>query len=160
MGRESKEISKKRLILWGILAGFIGTFIMTSVMYVGRFKLGTPLIPELISQKLLAGASPEAKYTAYFGAMAIHLVTGTLFGALFIYFLKTAKIKYSIKPVLLYSIFLWFIFSTVVLPLLGFGFFGKYLAGIPAIGEAALLIFYLLYGLTLYLFSLRLNDDW
>ena len=160
MEKESKEISERSLILCGILPGFMATLLMTLLMFLVRFKLGTPIIPELISQKFLAAAFPESKYTAYVAAMAIHLITGTLFGTLFIYFWTKNKIKNPIVSVLIYSVFLWLTFSAVVLPLLGFGFFGMYLAGIPAIGEGALLIFYLFYGLTLYLFSLRLKDAW
>jgi hypothetical protein len=159
VGKESKEIRKRRLILWGILAGFIGTLIMTLLMYVGRFKLGTPFIPELIAQKLSVALYSYGKPSVFVCATVIHLFMGTLLGALLIYFLKTAKVKHSVKPALLYSVVLWLIFSAVVLPLLGFGFFGKYLAGIPSIGEAALLILYLIYGYTIYLFSLRLKDD-
>ncbi len=170
MEKESKEISKKSLILWGVLAGFIATFVMTVVMFVGRFKLGTPLIPELIAQKLFATVSPElfnfffgifgeyAKYTAFAGAMALHLGIGTVFGAVFIYFWKITKLKNLMVSAILYSISLWLVFSAAALPLLGFGFFGKHLTGEPVIGDMALLIFYLLYGLILYLFSLRLKS--
>ncbi|MGH7807895.1 MAG: molybdopterin-dependent oxidoreductase, partial [Thermodesulfobacteriota bacterium] len=132
--------------------------------------IGTPLIPELIAQKLFATVSPDlfnfffsifgeyAKYSAFAGAIALHLGIGTMFGILFAFFWKTVKFKNLILFAILYSIFLWLIFSAVALPLLSFGFFGKHLAGEPVIGEIALLIFYLLYGLILYLFSLRLKS--
>lgn len=170
MEKESKEISKKSLILWCMISGFVATLVMTVVMFVGRFTLGTPLIPELIAQKLFATVSPElfnfffgifgeyAKYTAFAGAIALHLGFGTVFGTLFIYLWKTVNLKNLITSTALFCILLWFMFSAIALPLLGFGFFGKYLSGEPVAGEIALLIFYLLYGLILYSFSLRLKS--
>ncbi len=170
MEKRAKEINKKSLILWGALAGFAAILTMTVVMFVGRFKLGTPLIPELIAQKLFSTVSPDlfnffffifgeyAKYTAFAGAIALHLGIGTILGILFVYLWKTVKFKNLMPFVFLYSISLWFVFSIVALPLLGFGFFGKYLSGEPVVGEIVLLTFYLLYGLILYLFSLRLKS--
>lgn len=157
MEKGLNEKNKKSLTLWAVLSGFVATLLTTAVMFLGNIKLGTPFIPELIAQRLFPAVSPESDYPA--SAVLIHLAIGTFHGAFFIAFIAKAKIKRLLVPVLMYSIFLWFIFSAIALPFLGFGLFGKYLVGVPAMGEIALLIYYLLYGFVLYLFLLRLKNS-
>ncbi|MGH7889569.1 MAG: hypothetical protein ACRENF_03360 [Thermodesulfobacteriota bacterium] len=151
MGKEAKAISKKNIILWALLSGFIATLVMTSFMFVGRSKLGVPFIPELIAQRFSPSVTSEFRYNVY--GIPIHLAIGTFCGFCFIYFASKTKTKRLTVAVLLYSIFLWVAFSALALPILGFGFFGKYLAGIPVTSEAAFLIYYVLFGLTLYPFT-------
>ncbi len=157
MGKEAKAISKNNIIIRALLSGLIATLVMTLLMFIMRAELGVPFIPELIAQSFFPLVSTVTRYTLY--AMLIHLALGTFWGFCFIYIASKTKIKRLAVAVLLYSIFLWVMFSAFALPLLGFGFFGKYLAGIPVIGEAALLVYYIVFGLVLYPFTAASNRE-
>jgi hypothetical protein len=135
-------------------------------MSLGRFYLGTPFIPELIAQGLFLNDSTDSfgfsssvlgdypTYKALALAFAVYLLTGSVLGSVFFCIWKAIEFKVPILLALLYSSLLWFLLSSLFLPLLGFGFFGRFFAGVPVILEAALLVSYFVYGLILYLFSL------
>jgi hypothetical protein len=149
-----------------VFAGFVATLVMTVVMFVVRLYLGAPFIPELIAQGLFptysAGLSDFSSITsAEFSVLVLstlaHLGAGTILGALFLYFSQRFKLRNPVLLSLAYSILLWLVFSAILLPLLGFGFFGKYFAGFPAIANAALFIFFLVYGFVLSSFFARMH---
>ena len=144
--------------LMPVIVAFAATLVMTVVMFVARLYLGAPFIPELLAQGLLPTYSADlsdfssitsAEFSVLVLSTLAHLGAGTILGAFFLYLCQGLK---SRNPVLLsqaYSILLWLVFSAFLLPLLGFGFFGKYFAGFPAIANAALFIYFLVYGLVL-----------
>jgi hypothetical protein len=144
--------------LMPVFAGFVATLVMTVVMFVARLYMGAPFIPEILAQGLFptysAGLSDFSSITpAEFSVLVLltlaHLGAGTILGALFLYLCQGLKSRNPVLLSLAYSIVLWLVFSAVLLPLLGYGFFGKYFAGIPAIANAALFVFFLVYGLVL-----------
>jgi hypothetical protein len=144
--------------LMPVFAGFVATLVMTVVMFVVRLYLGAPFIPELIAQGLLptysAGLSDfssitSAGFSVFILSTLAHLGAGTILGAFFLYQCQRFKLRNPVLLSLAYSILLWLVFSTILLPLLGFGFFGQYFAGIPAIANTALFVFFLVYGLVL-----------
>jgi len=154
MRKEAKAISEKNIILWALLSGFIATLVMNLAMFILKVKLGVPIIHELIAERFFPSTA-EPRYSIY--GILIHLALGILGGFSFTYLVSKTKIKRLIVAIVLYSIFLWVIFSALGLPILGFGFFGKYLAGIPLTSEAAFLVYYILFGLTLYPFTAALK---
>ena len=152
--------------LMPVFAGFVATLVMTVVMLIARLYIGAPFIPGLIVQGLFptysTGLSDFSSVTsADFSVLILstlaHLGAGTILGAFFLYLCQKLRLRNPVLLSLAYSILLWLVFSAILLPLLGFGFFGKYFAGIPAIANAALFIFFMAYGLVLSYFFVRLS---
>ena len=79
----------------GTVGGFVGALVMTGLMFLGRFAFGTPLIPELMAERLFALIpmdvfslgirlfGPKAKYLAFWGMVGLFVAIGALLGPLF-----------------------------------------------------------------------------
>ena len=124
-----------------LLAGLAGT----GVSFLIRFLLDAPFLPELLAQSIFAilpinliafvvgFLGPFAKHLAFLGCLVLY--TATLTGIAYS-LLKWSLIQKHLhvaakgKRVLFYSLYLfviWLLILSVVLPILGGGFFGSYL---------------------------------
>lgn len=151
--------------LMPVFAGFVATLVMTVVMFAARLYLGAPFIPEILAQGLFPIYSADlsdfssitsAEFSVLVLSTLAYLGACTVLGAFFLYLCQGLKSRNPVLLSLAFSIVLWLVFSAVLLPLLGFGIFGKYFAGFPAIANAALFIFFLAYGLVLSSFFVRM----
>lgn len=149
----------------GAVGGFAGALLMTGLMFLGRFMLGTPLIPELMAERLFALIPMElfslgirlfglqAKYLAFWGMVGLCLVIGSCLGALFAWFLGRRQLRPNWLGGLAYGSLLWALFGLLGSPLLGGGLFGADLEGGLLRAASALLICYWVYGVVLGLLA-------
>ena len=152
----------------GIVGGFVGALLMTGLMFLGRFALGTPLIPELMAERVFALIpmdlfslgirlfGPKAKYLAFWGMVGLFVVIGALLGPLFTWLCLHRRLKGNWLGGLVYGTALWALFGLLGLPLIGGGLFGADIEGGLLLASASLLILYWVYGLALALLSGRL----
>lgn len=124
----------------GFLFGLIATFCMTLVMLTGMLS-GLSPIPEPIPaaiMKWLFGPLPQP--ALMISGMIAHFLYGGIAGLLLFVIAKEQK---PILQGLAWGILLWLIMHLVVLPLIGWGFFGG--AMNPKIVPATLIL-HLIYG--------------
>jgi DMSO/TMAO reductase YedYZ molybdopterin-dependent catalytic subunit len=131
---------------------------MVSAMVVGRFTLGLPLIPELMSQQIFALVTPRlftaairllgfgAKWAVFAVAVLGYLGGGIALGRLYAWLLKRWNRSSSVCSGGLFGAAVWLAIMTLGMLLLGAGVFGIRLRQGAAIGAAGLLGLHLLYG--------------
>ncbi|MFN3476554.1 MAG: hypothetical protein ACK4Z6_03235 [Candidatus Methylomirabilales bacterium] len=134
---------------------------MTAAMLISRFQWNAPFLPELLAEALFAVVpmslftfsirllGKAAKWTAFGGAIAAHLMVGTILGGFLGLGIEKMALKSLLRTALLYSFGLWVLTAVMVLPALGAGFFGNLLPLGPFLTSAFLLGDYLIYGLSL-----------
>lgn len=144
-----------------ILAATCATLTMVLAMFVSRFTLGTPLIPELIAQQIFALVplwlfTPIirllgfwAKWLAFALAIVGYMAGGIALGWGYAGWRARSQRVPSIAMACLFGMAIWFAVMTVGLPLLGVGFFGVRLRGGVWAGSGGLLALHLLYGVLL-----------
>ncbi len=163
-----QDVSKRHIVIAGAVGGFVGALVMTGLMFFGRFALGTPLIPELMAERLFALIpmdvfsfgirlfGPKAKYLAFWGMVGLFVAIGALLGPLFTWLRPRRLLPGAWLAGIVYGTALWALFGLLGSPLLGEGLFGADLEGGPLLASGALLILYWVYGLALSLLSTRL----
>jgi DMSO/TMAO reductase YedYZ molybdopterin-dependent catalytic subunit len=140
------------------LAILCAALAMVVAMVVGRFTLGTPLIPELIAQQIFALVTPRlftamirllgfgAKWVAFSLAVTGYIGGGVGLGWLFVWWLRRHGRLPSVMSGCLFGAAIWSVVMTLGMPLLGAGVFGVGLRQGAAIGAGGLLALHLLYG--------------
>ena len=163
-----QRVSKRHILIVGSVGGLVGGLVMTGLMFLGRFALGTPLIPELMAERMFAVIpmdffslgirlfGPMAKYLAFWGMVGLFVVIGALLGPPFTALCRRRRLKGTWLGGLAYGTALWALFGLLGSPLLGGGLFGADIEGGPLLASASLLILYWVYGLVLALLSSRL----
>jgi DMSO/TMAO reductase YedYZ molybdopterin-dependent catalytic subunit len=163
-----QRVSRRQWVMAGAVGGFAGALLMTGLMFVGRFTLGTPLIPELMAEQLFALIPLDlfslgirlfglkAKYLAFWGMVGLFVLIGVCLGVLFTWLGNHHWLKAHWRGGLAYGSLLWALFGSVGSPLLGAGLFGANLEGGLLLSSSSLLILYWVYGATLGLLSSRL----
>jgi len=160
--------STRQRLVAGIAGGLAGGLLTTGSMFLGRFSVGTPLIPELMADRLF-GLIPmalfslgirlfgtTAKYLAFWGMVGLFVATYTLLGPTLLWLLPFARTTAPWRAGLLYGAGLWAILELIGLPLLDAGLFGSRLQGGPLLAGGSLLLLHWLYGTTLVAVSSRL----
>lgn len=162
-----QRVSRHRMMA-GAVGGFVGALLMTGLMFLGRFALGTPLIPELMAEQLFALIPMDlfslgirlfglkAKYLAFWGMVALFVLIGAFLGSVFTWLAKHHWLKAHWLGGLAYGSLLWTLFGLVGSPLLGGGLFGAHLEVGLLLSSSSLLILFWVYGLTLGLLAGRL----
>lgn len=158
----------KRQTIAGALGGFVAALVMIGLMFLGRFTLGTPLIPELMAERLFALIpmelfslgirlfGPKAKYLAFWGMVGLFLLIGAILGAVFTWLPLNRQFHPAWRGGLIYGTALWILLGLVGLPLLGVGLFGINIEGGLLLAAAPLLVLHWIYGVVLALLSDRL----
>jgi hypothetical protein len=119
------------------LGGFVGTLVMTAMMYVVAPMMGLHMDIAAMLGSVLGGS--------WWAGMAMHFVNGTLiFPAIYAYALVGILPGSSVVKGTLWGITLWVLAQVVVMPMMGGGLFSSAMGGMmAAIGS---LIGHLLYG--------------
>ncbi len=140
-------MSNGRRVATGFGWGVVATLAMSVLMILGVFTGIAPMprpIPEAIVggvvSNVLGGGVPKPLIMIL--AVASHFGYGGFWGAVLAILTRPVTIWKGIGL----GIFLWFIMQIVVLPLLGWGFFGVAITPLIAV---ATLILHLIYGATL-----------
>ncbi|MGH7410519.1 MAG: hypothetical protein ACREJ6_05600 [Candidatus Methylomirabilis sp.] len=159
----------QRQTIAGALGGLVAALVMIGLMFLGRFTLGTPLIPELMAERLFALIpmelftlgirlfGPKAKYLAFWGMVGLFLLIGAILGAVFTWLPLNRQFRAAWRGGLIYGTALWLLFGLLGSPLLGGGLFGTDLQGGLLLASAPLLVVYWIYGLVVALVSSRLQ---
>ncbi|MDE2485613.1 MAG: molybdopterin-dependent oxidoreductase, partial [candidate division NC10 bacterium] len=167
MGAQQR-VSRRQWVMAGAVGGFASALLMTGLMFVGRFTLGTPLIPELMAEQLFALIPLDlfslgirlfglkAKYLAFWGMVGLFVLIGLFLGVVFTWLTKRHWLKAHWRGGLAYGSLLLALFGLVGSPLLGAGLFGANLEGGLLLSSSSLLLLYWVYGTTLGLLSSRL----
>jgi hypothetical protein len=124
----------------GLIAGFVGTLVLSAVMLL---KVKFHLVPEELSIMSLLGRIAGGSFAAW----ADHFIIGTLvWGLAFAGFDSVVpNVSYWLKGIL-FSLIAWLIMMVVFLPFVGVGFFGAKLGVLAAV---VTLIQHLVYGVAL-----------
>jgi len=119
------------------LGGFVGTAVMTLMMYVVAPMMGLKMDVAAMLGSLLGGR--------WWAGMLWHFVNGTLiFPAVYAYVLVGVLSGSSIVKGTLWGVILWVLAQVVVMPMMGGGLFSSAMGGMMAAGGS--LVSHLLYG--------------
>ncbi|HBS03840.1 MAG TPA: hypothetical protein DEA96_02670 [Leptospiraceae bacterium] len=129
---------KLKPALYSAAAGALGTLAMTILMLIGM-KSGAAPMPEPIPRAIVGHILPVTGAALMIIAMIAHFAYGSVWAAL----ADQLVSGFNFARGLLLGVFLWIIMQVVVLPLIGWGFFG--LNHTPAIAVATLVL-HLIYG--------------
>jgi hypothetical protein len=109
------------------LGGFIGTLALTAMMY-----LVAPLMGLHMDIAAMLGSMLGGNWTA---GMALHLVNGTvIFPAIYAYTLYPYLPGSAAAKGTIWGIALWLLAQTMVMPMMGGGFFSAAIGGMMAAG--------------------------
>jgi DMSO/TMAO reductase YedYZ molybdopterin-dependent catalytic subunit len=140
---------------------------MLAAMSVGRFTLGTPLIPELIAQRIFSLVTPPmftalirllgfaAKWLAFGCAVVGYVAGGVVLGQLYAWLLCRYGRPPSATSGGVFGVVVWSGLVALGLPLLGAGAFGVALRQGVVAGAGGLLALHVLYGVLLGEFMRR-----
>src|SRR3990172_3902319 len=120
-----------------LLGGFVGTFAIMFLMYVGGPMLG---LPRMDIAAMLGGM-----LGGWGMGMAMHILNGTVIFPLIFAYVLYAKLPGSphLKGIL-WGLILWVLAQIVVMPMMGAGLFGLRMGGImPTVGS---LMGHIVYG--------------
>jgi DMSO/TMAO reductase YedYZ molybdopterin-dependent catalytic subunit len=113
--------------------GLLSSVLALACNLLGRFAFGAPSVPELMTERLFAVVPISfvefavsllgvfAKHFAFIGCAAIYVVLLTGVATAFLRFPK----RQGPVSIVLFALFIWLLTLVVVLPSLGFGFFGR-----------------------------------
>ncbi len=154
-----------RVVTAGATAGALGALVMIVAQAMARLGAGIPMFPDLLEDlatrlippelfaRVLDALKFEAKYLLFVGLLVAQVVVGALVGLLF-----AAVWGRDLDPGrqqwagwnggLLGAVALWLLTGLVVLPIAGQGFFGSATAVGPLALNLALLVSWLLFGIT------------
>ncbi len=120
-----------------ILGGFVGTIVLTMLMYIAAPMMGIP--------KMDIAAMLGSVLGGWTMGMVIHFVNGVVLFPLIYVFVLYSKLRGTpaIKGIL-WGATLWLVAGLVVMPMMGAGLFGTANGGMMA--AAASLIGHLVYG--------------
>jgi DMSO/TMAO reductase YedYZ molybdopterin-dependent catalytic subunit len=150
---------------------FLASISALVASFVARFLFDAPLMPELLAQFFFAIApiwmvevavgmlGPFAKHLAFLGCTVIYLIALIAAVAAFLHIVKkrdssSNRVAFSIS----FSIIIWIVTMTVVLPALGGGAFGSHLRQGASYTSITLFIVHLIYGVAIVYFSRRYID--
>lgn len=121
-----------------ILGGFIGTVVMTLMMYwIAPMMLGKPMDVAAMLGSVLGGS--------WTMGMLMHLANGSvIFPLIYAYFLYRALPGTPWVKGVLFGLILWFLSQSVVTPMMGGGFFSAKAGGLMAV--MASLVAHVIYG--------------
>jgi DMSO/TMAO reductase YedYZ molybdopterin-dependent catalytic subunit len=140
------------------IAAVSATLALLVAMFVGRFTLGTPLLPELLAQQSFALVTPRlftavvrlfgfwAKWVAFALAVLAYGGWGVGLGWWYARALAGRTRLPGLASGWLFGVGLWLVTMAIGLPLLGAGLFGARLRQGPVTAGVALLAYHLLYG--------------
>jgi len=110
-----------------ILAGFIATLVMTTIMYMAPM-MGMPKMDvAAMLGGMLGQAMPEPMSSAWLMGMILHFVNGSV-----IFPLIYASVLYNLLPGapwrkgIVWGLILWFISQAMVMPMMGAGLFSSH----------------------------------
>jgi len=121
---ESNKINLER----SILAGFIGTLIVTILLYLAPALGMMPKmdIAAMIDSPLHGGTAPEPMSSGWWVGMFLHFVAGTIvFPLLYAYFLTTRLPGNSWTKGTIWGLILWVFSEVVLMPIAGMGLFSS-----------------------------------
>jgi hypothetical protein len=154
----SREVTARRQLQGELLVAAYTTLTMVAAMAVGRFTLGTPLIPELIAQQLFALVTPQlytatirllgfgAKWVAFGLAVARYISGGVVLGWHYARWLRRRGRMPTVMRGCLFGVASWGVIMTLGMPLLGAGMFAVRLRQGAVIGAGELLALHMLSG--------------
>lgn len=120
-----------------IAGGFVGTAVMTAMMYFVAPMMGLKMD---IAQML--GSMLGSSWTV---GMLLHFVNGTvIFPLIYVYALYALLPGSPLVKGLLWGVILWFLAQAIVMPMMGAGFFSSAMGGSTAVMGS--LMWHLLYG--------------
>jgi fructose-specific phosphotransferase system IIC component len=117
-------------LLGGSLGGLVAFFlaipaIVLEINQSGRVKNA----PVLVDVKTIFGLKIRHRHEVFFIGLLLHLVTGFLFGLVYIVFvhqkwLFVTQSPYTFSSIIIYALLSWVVAGTVLYPLLRMGWFG------------------------------------
>jgi len=135
---------------------------LVAASFIGRFVFGAPLVPELLAEMIFAHApiwmveiavgflGEFAKHLAFLGCTVLYLIALMAVTVGFLRYRAESKSSLSNRAVpAAFAILVWGITVTVLLPLLGAGFFGNHLRQGSPLTSIALLLVHGVYGIAL-----------
>ncbi len=127
-----------------MLGGFLGTLVMTAMMYFVAPMLGVKMDIAAMLGSMLGGS--------WMAGMVMHFVNGTvMFPLIYGYLLESRLPGPPVMRGAIWGVILWLIAETMVMPMMGAGLFHSASGGMMA--AAGSLMGHLLYGGTLGLVS-------
>lgn len=137
------EQTVKRGALWGALATLVMTLIMLTGMGTGVAPMPQP-IPKALAELFLSFfLGTVGKPLAMITGMIAHFGYGAAGGVVFLLLFDESA---NWKTGLLWGGILWVIMQLVVLPVLGWGFFGLAITGFPPKIAVGTFVLHLVYG--------------
>jgi DMSO/TMAO reductase YedYZ molybdopterin-dependent catalytic subunit len=147
---------------WGahLAAGFYATLVMLALMFVARLTLRTPLVPELVADRIFAllpisliefgvqTVGIYAKKIAFVGCVFLFIAVASLVGALACRVFKNLPERPIRAGVFLYAAAFWYVSLGLAMP----GFASAIFTGVTiqmALGAIVLLAIYIIYGVAL-----------
>jgi len=139
--------------------------------FVARFLFDAPLVPELLAQFIFAVApiwmvevavgllGPFAKHLAFLACTVIYLTA--LMGSVIALLRFTRRVGTNLTPFSLsisFALAIWLVTMTVILPVLGVGFFGSFLRQGIVYSSISLMIVHTIFGLALVVSKRRYID--
>jgi hypothetical protein len=119
------------------LGGFVGTLVMTAMMYVVAPMMGLRMDIAAMLGSMLGGS--------WVAGMMMHVVNGSLiFPAIYVYALYVHLPGLPAIRGTIWGLVLWFVAQTVVMPMMGAGLFSSAMGGMMA--AMGSLIGHILYG--------------
>lgn len=155
------EQEAKRAVRLAVLAGLIATIVMTGLMLWGRLSFGTPLIPELLAERLFVSVpmrlflffiqllSGSTKYIAFGFMVLVHLAIGSGFAGLFIWVSRFMPGPNLWVKAATFGGVLWAISLFTLLPLGGAGLLGRRLPIGPGLASLSLFLYHMVYAAVL-----------
>jgi hypothetical protein len=121
----------------GALGGFVGTLVMTAMMYVVAPMMGLRMDIAAMLGTMLGGS--------WSAGMMMHFVNGSLiFPAIYVYALYAHLPGSPVIRGTIWGLVLWFVAQTAVMPMMGGGLFSSAMGGMMA--ATGSLIGHILYG--------------
>jgi DMSO/TMAO reductase YedYZ molybdopterin-dependent catalytic subunit len=143
-----------------VAAGFFATLIMLALMFIGRLTIRTPIVPELIADRLFAWLPISlvefgvqtigiyAKKIGFVGCVLLFIGIGTYLGALACRIFRDLAERPVQFGVFLYATVFWYVNLGLVTPGFALGVFTG-VSDQMAIAAIVLLVMYIVYGISL-----------
>ena len=141
-------------LIGGVIAAF---FVSAGRTFGVKYIPNYPDMPLLFGQ-LIDWGKPEPEHTARIMGRYLHLATGALWGLLFGWLVTKQLffVEFTVVSGILFGILPWLFLMTVLMPILGKGFFGVKISGYQWL---LALLLHMVYGAVLgLLLSLFINQ--